>query len=559
MEVVGFVASVGTLIEGADFIRRTLDDYRKGGKDRERLLAEVASLKSVLDQLKAGSDQAREDRKQEAWLDAVGQLSSKGGVLERIDDVISEIKLKIERKHGFRGALVQWTWPFVKEDVDRNIRQMQRLSHNVSIVLQTASLKYTSIIHERVSRVEVATNKRELRAILEWLSSLNFLEQQRLEFSKAFPGTCEWFLSSLEYDAWKQKRQHILYCSAIGGAGKTILASVAIDDLRMQTAGQDVGIFIIYCKHDRPDTHSVEKLAMTILRQIVQIKAGLIPSDLEDLLTTHYYTKDTKPELDEVLKIINSLLPAFSSNFIVLDGLDEIMQEKAREEIITFLLTLEGDNRIMFTSRPIDVIEKMFLPINSDPDDEIWSNEDEVESRDYWNHDDVDYEYSYDPNAEGIDDDDDSDSSSNTDTHADAAIDIGVPNPASFTPSISTIQSDSQDSGQPTETSIKCSRCDRAVVGLHYDCQKCVNNRSTICVKCYNAGIRCLSGDRNHDVHVVVRAPCLKMDVSARPRAIRTYVRRRTQQCPLLLRFAKQKPGFAEDIEDEVTSAAKKM
>ena len=556
MEFVGFVASVGTLIEGADFIRRTLDDYRKGGKDRERLLAEVASLKSVLDQLKAGNDQAKDDHKQEAWLDVVGQLSSKGGVLERIDDVISEIKLKIERKHGFRGALVQWTWPFVKEDVDRNIRQIQRLSKIVSLVLSTASLKYTSAIHERVTRVEMAANKRELRAILDWLSSLNFLEQQRLEFLKAFPGTCEWFLSSPEYDAWKQKQQRILYCSAIGGAGKTILASVAIDDLRMQTAGQDVGIFIIYCKHDRPDTHSVEKLAMTILRQVVQIKAGLIPPDLEDLLTTHYYTKDTKPELDEVLKIVNSLLPTFSSNFIVLDGLDEIMQETAREAIITFLLTLEGDNRIMFTSRPIDVIEKMFLPINSDPDDEAWSNEDEAESHYYWTYDEAYYDRTYDSNAESIDDDDDSESSGNEDAHVDAADDISFQNPASSTPAT---QSDSQDSGQPAEPSITCNRCERVIEGLHYDCQKCVNNRSMICVKCYNAGIRCLSGDRNHDVHVVVQASCLKMDVSARPRAIRTYVRERIQRSRLLLRFASQKPGFAEEIVDEVTSAAKKM
>ena len=559
MEVVGVVASVGTLIEGANFIRKTLDDYRKGGKDRERLLAEVTSLKSVLDQLQAGDDQAREEHKQEAWLDDVGQLSSKGGVLERIGDVISEIKLKIERKNGFRGALVQWTWPFVKEDVDRNIRQMQRLSHNVSIVLQTASLKYTSAIHERVARVEVATNKRELRAILEWLSSLNFLEQQRLEFSKAFPETCKWFLSSPEYNAWKQKQQRVLYCSAIGGAGKTILASVAIDDLQRYTAGQDVGIFIIYCKHDRPDTHSVEKLAMTIVRQVVQIKDGLIPSDLEELLTTHYYTKDTKPGVNEVLKIINSLLPTFSSNFIVLDGLDEIMQETAREEIITFLMTLEGDNRIMFTSRPIGVIEKIFLPINSDPDDEIWPNEDEAESHDYWDDDEVIYEHVYDWNAKSIDDDDDSEPWSDDDAHTDAANDMPFQNPASSTPATSTVQSDSQGSGQTPETSRTCSRCNRVVEGLHYDCQKCVNNRSMICVKCYNAGIRCLSGDRNHDVHVVVRAPCLKMDVSARPRAIRTYVRRRTQQSPLLLRFAKQKPGFAKEIEDEVTLAAKKM
>lgn len=205
MEAVGLVASIGTLIEGADFVRRTLDVYRKGGKDRTRLLAEVVTLKLVPDQLKAGDDKATENRKEEAWLDIIGPLASKGGVLERIDDVISEIKLKLERKHGFRGSLVQWTSPFVKEDVDRNIKQMQRLWQSVSVVLQKASLQYTLSVHEQITRVDVATNKRELRAILEWLSSLNFLDQQRLEFAKSFPGTCEWFLSSAEYITWKQK------------------------------------------------------------------------------------------------------------------------------------------------------------------------------------------------------------------------------------------------------------------------------------------------------------------------------------------------------------------
>ena len=125
-EALGIIASVATLIEAADFVRRSLGDYRK---DRDRLLAEVDSLKSVLDRLRTDNDSARRWSKQEPWLDIVDQLSTKGGTFEQIDDVISEVRLKVERKQGLRGAIVHWTWPFVKEDVDRNVRQMQRLSH----------------------------------------------------------------------------------------------------------------------------------------------------------------------------------------------------------------------------------------------------------------------------------------------------------------------------------------------------------------------------------------------------------------------------------------------
>ena len=165
MEVVGLVASVATLIEATNFVRTTLSDYKKGGKDRDRLLAEVDSLKAVLGRLQTDNHNAKHVNKQEPWLDIVGQLSQKGGTIEQIEDVISEVKLKIERKQGLRGAIVHWTWPFIKEDVDRNIRQMQRLSHNVSIVLQDASLKLTLAINEGVTRIDKVTNKRQNKSI----------------------------------------------------------------------------------------------------------------------------------------------------------------------------------------------------------------------------------------------------------------------------------------------------------------------------------------------------------------------------------------------------------
>ncbi|KAL9625538.1 MAG: hypothetical protein Q9160_000249 [Pyrenula sp. 1 TL-2023] len=556
MEFVGLVASVGTLIEGANYIRTTLKDYRKGGQSRDLLFAEVDNLASTLNRLKLEESRARENGKQEAWLDSVGQLSAPGGVLERIDDVISEIKSKVQRKPGLRGVLVQWTWPFIQEDIDRNVRQMQRLSHNVSLVLDEASLKLTLAIHERLTRVDLVTNKRELRLILEWLSPLNFLEQQRLEFLKACPGTCEWFLSSPEYTGWGKKEQRVLYCSAIGGAGKTILASAAADDLRMQTAGQDVGTFILYCKYDRPETHSAEKLAMTMLRQLVQIKAGRISTDLEELLEKHYYTHDTKPDLEAILKVLNAQLPAFSTTFIILDGLDEIMQEAAREEVISFLMRLSGEPRIMFTSRPIDVIEKIFPPTDSHLDvGDIGSigNEDRGPC------------YRRASESEGSSDSDwDLESSSEatsdqtlyetTDNHKVQRYDLNLTGLE-----IAALESDDGAPLQHLDNFVFCSKCGQTVTPLQYRCQKCTISRSIICVTCHDSGARCVTGDSDHDLSLTLTIPCMKMDVSARPRAIRTYVRYRTQQSSVLKKFVKHKDDFATEIEDVVTRAAQKM
>lgn len=431
---------------------------------------------------------------------------------------------------------------------------MHRLSQSVLLALQDASLRFAITTSEGVAGLVKMTNKHELRATLRWLSSLNFVEQQRLEFSKAMSGTCDWFLSSANYIAWKQKQQRVLYCSTIGGAGKTILASVAVDDLRTQTVGQNVGIFAMYCKHDRPDTNSVQKLAMAMLRQLVQIKAGLIPPDLEELLEKHYYTNDTKPEISEALKVINAHLPTFLSTFIVLDGLDEIMREQAREEVITFLSNLEGQPQIMFTSRPIFEIDEIFSSSASEYDNEETESEDgEDENLDYWAGYNKINAYRF--ATESLDDEDSSELSSD---QGDSELSSNLSRiSTSLTPEISLriLQSPLQQSDDITV----CSKCAQKITLLRYRCQKCTSPRSIICKSCYECGTRCVNENGNHDTHVTVCLACLKMDVSARPRAIRTYVRRRTEQSPVLLEFVKLKAGFAEQVEEVVTRAAQKM
>jgi hypothetical protein len=362
MEAISVIASVGSLVQGTNYFVKILGSLKNGGKDRKRLLLEVDNLTAVLERLKVAGDSATKSDRQKAGQDILACLSGLGDTLERIDDVICKIKIKIEPKTGFRGSLRKWAWPFYKEDVDRNVNQMQRLSQNVSMAMNVASLKLALDTKEHIANVDAVAKRRELRAILELLSPMNFFRQQQLQISEACPGTYEWFLSSPQYRFWKDYQQRVLHCYAIGGAGKTILASAAIQDL-CETAGQDVAIFTIYCSHERPDTHSVDKLALTMLRQLIEIKLGMIPPDLESLLERHYDMDRTKPDFGDILKVINTHIPTFSKAFIVVDGLDEIIEPKAREEIIAFFMRLEGPPQILFTSRPMTDINNIFLPI----------------------------------------------------------------------------------------------------------------------------------------------------------------------------------------------------
>ena len=567
-EVVGFVASLSTLIETTFFVVNVLKDVKSGGKDRKRLLTQIESLNALLKGL--CDDIPQPEREAEAYVDIVGTLKDKGGVFEQIHDVMSEIRTKVEPKRGWRGLAQPFTWPFEREDIERNDRQLQRLSQSISISIQAAALKVNLSTKEGVRSLTTATNKRELRAILEWISPQNFLEQQVLEFEKHLHGTCDWFLNSDEFLAWKAAEHPLLYCSAIGGAGKTVLASVAVDNLRMTFSGQDVGVFVIYCKHDKPDAYTVPNLARTLIKQLVQMRSGTIPPDLEKLLEEHYYTKDTKPEVQKVVDVLNANLPKYSKNYIIVDGLDEIIKDETRQMAIDFLLRLPGSPSIMCTSRPIDVIDDMFLlsthigpslePLTKGRQDtpdaqSIVSSEASVIG------DEADDDMSFDADGSDLSYESEMayDSPSSEESDDGNSLDLDQIDQSlqcdKDSLSASRYSSSSQAIGKVTNDCVTCSKCNSAFRVFHHSCTKCISQAPVICDECFAKDNRCSHQKDDY----VTRYNALKMDVSARPRAIRTYVRIRIARSPELKKWAKRQDNFAKMVEDEVTNSARKM
>ena len=565
-EVVGFVASLSTLIETTFYVAKVLKDIKSGGNERKRLLAQIESLDTLLKRL--SNDVPTPDREAEAYVDIVGSLKVKGGVFEQIDDVMSEIRTKVDRKRGWRGLAQPFTWPFEKEDVDRNDRQLQRLSLALSISIEEAALKVMLSTKEGVRNLTATTNKRELRAILEWMSPQNFLEQQVLEFEKHSQGTCDWFLKSDEFLAWKAAKFPLLYCSAIGGAGKTVLASVAVDDLRMTFSGQDVGFFVIYCKHDKPDAYTVPSLARTLIKQLVQMRSGIIPPELEKLLEEHYYTKDTKPDMRGIIDVLNANFPKYSKNYIVIDGLDEIIKDETRQTAIDFLLRLPGSPSIMCTSRPIDVIDNMFLSsVDRCPSSQPESGHDTLDPQsiasptisEVRNKADDDLSFVADGSDLSYESELAYDSPSSDEYDEGSSSDLDEFGQSSQqdqeSPPISRQSGSSQAMGEATNDNDICGKCTSALKSFHHSCTKCTTQDLVICDDCFTKDDRCL----HHKDDYITRYMAVKMDVSARPRAIRTYVRSRISRSPELKKWAKRQDNFAKMVEDEVTYSAKKM
>ncbi|KAF4962386.1 hypothetical protein FSARC_9530 [Fusarium sarcochroum] len=133
-------------------------------------------------------------------------------------------------------------------------------------VRQTASAT-----HQHITRLESRMTKNEDLRILNSLTAIDYTPQQKDFFDRRQPGTGQWFLESPESQKWLEVKQRTLFCPGNPGAGKTILASIIINDLISRFGvKQDVGIAYIYCNFQQHSTQSAEDIIKSLLKQLVQ-------------------------------------------------------------------------------------------------------------------------------------------------------------------------------------------------------------------------------------------------------------------------------------------------
>ncbi|KAJ7824818.1 hypothetical protein B0H14DRAFT_2369346, partial [Mycena olivaceomarginata] len=208
--------------------------------------------------------------------------------------------------------------------------------------------------------------------IIEWFSPLNFYQRQADISSTRQFGTGDWFLQNDLIQEWKSGTGKRVWCLGIPGAGKTVLASILVNDLRTNLESPNTGIAVVYLNHKESDTQSPASLLAGLWRQLVFRKP--ISPIMRELYDTHREQR-TRPSLDSTCSVLSSTVSELSGVFIVVDALDEYPAEQ-RDTFVDCLLKLGPIVNLMLTSRPHIDVESII------PSDlgilEIRANEDDI-------------------------------------------------------------------------------------------------------------------------------------------------------------------------------------
>jgi hypothetical protein len=192
--------------------------------------------------------------------------------------------------------------------------------------------------------------------LLEWISPTDYPAQQLDIIKRRQEGTGQWFLDAPEVARWLSEPKGTLFCPGIPGAGKTMVAAIAINHLFQNSSH---GIAYVYCNYKAQEEQDTSSMLAAILKQLVQARPST--ADPVEQLYNQHTSRGTRSSLDEVVKALKDVLAVFSPVYIVIDALDEC-RDGTRREFLARLQDLRAgrDVRLMATSRFMPEIEEAF-------------------------------------------------------------------------------------------------------------------------------------------------------------------------------------------------------
>ena len=157
-------------------------------------------------------------------------------------------------------------------------------------------------IEEKLLRLEMKAEERDQRDIerdeqikkekqiklytdlANWMSPLDFdirhgellTVENRIDMSHIL-------VESEEFRAWREGKEWILFCWADAGAGKTMLSSMIIEQLREYFKSDNIPVLCLYLNHKEQDVQTSNNLIGALLKQLIMYHSGN-PTASEELV-----------------------------------------------------------------------------------------------------------------------------------------------------------------------------------------------------------------------------------------------------------------------------------
>ncbi|KAK0480413.1 hypothetical protein EDD18DRAFT_1263009, partial [Armillaria luteobubalina] len=261
-------------------------------------------------------------------------------------------------------------WTVVKDSVMGDLSRIERFKSLILIAGQHDNLalsreiqKTLGNIKDNVDAIRENTDvTRQLqidgkaKEVAKWLTDVDYNAIQHNNLQKCVKDTGEWFLQSSKFQDWVDPSvaPSILWCVGGPGVGKTILASTAINHLRMKIKQDKELVLCIFCDYRAKDQTTIT-IIRSLLKQLIQAHFCLT-APIEA-----FYNKwshcGIPPSLEDIGSLLSGELKLYDHVYIILDAFDELDNDGCRKAVLDPLKALCNHIHVLVTSRPLNTMQ----------------------------------------------------------------------------------------------------------------------------------------------------------------------------------------------------------
>jgi hypothetical protein len=389
MEVAGTAVGIASL--GIQVCRGLLDYYdswKSYDSDVSSTYDAISDLSKTLILLKTTLQQQTDEER-------VGRVRT---CVKDCEDALLELEKKRNslQKYGqpeglrqkMRAGLQRTWYPFRKETLKALEASVTNVQECLKLALQVLQLDIGTESQRLVLRLLSQTTTQNDSIAQIAVQNQRILDaQQSDEFRKIVaslappdPGTNhatarqhhesqtgDWLLRSTQYTKWKTGAVSYLWMYGKAGCGKTILSSIAIEDIR-DTCQKDADAFYAFFYFSFSDKR--KQSDSDLLRSLIA-QLGWREPGLSMLSQAYENTRQGVLGPDELEKIVLASIRSFSKVYLLVDALDECPEDnEARQSVLARIerLTQDASNlKIFATSRELDSIRKSMEALAAEP------------------------------------------------------------------------------------------------------------------------------------------------------------------------------------------------
>ncbi|KAL9608485.1 MAG: hypothetical protein Q9167_006693 [Letrouitia subvulpina] len=263
------------------------------------------------------------------------QLAACGSVLDRLRDQLALFQdISPSKQDTIRR---KWKWPFSRSETIEFVQELELTKSTLNLALSADSISATlNVLSETRSNKNLQEIKAFLNAqhhisldkkkekLLSTVGPCNPLRRHQANLALRREGTLTWFVDNEAFQTWLRTKNSKLWVYGIPGAGKTVLAAVAMSET-LRRSNKHYAVAYFYYDYKDDDTQNPLRILGSLAEQIArQSERSFSRLDAFVKQKCHSDSLNTfNCSCKDLCQLIDEIASDFQNVTISVDGIDE--------------------------------------------------------------------------------------------------------------------------------------------------------------------------------------------------------------------------------------------